>query len=333
MDLPKHPSTSRGRDHHVVAVVVVPDAVTLEVLIAQQVFGPAAWSDTPKHRDPPYEVVLCGEDPRVTLPSGADLGELAPLDVVEDADTVIVPGIENPLAPRSDALLSGIHGALTTGARTVSFCGGAFVLAYAGVLDGRRATTHWLYAEEFREMFPDVRLEPEHLFVDDGPVHTSGGVFSALDLALHLVAEDVGQAYANDLGRLLVTMPHRPGGQSQFVKSSLRADDATAAWSLMPWIQEHLHEPLTLARLAAQEHVSERSLLRKFRRDVGMSVFDWISQERVNRAKQLLETTTFPIADIAAMAGFGSAESLRRNFRKHVGITAGSYRATFRSVA
>ncbi|MGH7289718.1 MAG: GlxA family transcriptional regulator, partial [Myxococcota bacterium] len=166
---------------------------------------------------------------------------------------------------------------------------------------------------------------------DDPPVHTSGGIFAATDLALHLVALDRGQAVANDISRILVSAPHRPGGQSQFIKDSMRADDASSIESLLGWLRDNVHEPLTLAELARHEHMSERSLVRKFRAATGMSVFDWIAKERVSRAKVLLETSDFAISEVATMVGFGSTETLRRNFEKAVGTTAGAYRRTFKN--
>ncbi|MET0455669.1 MAG: helix-turn-helix domain-containing protein [Mycobacterium sp.] len=330
----KSPLTSRGRGKHVIGIVVVPDSAPLEVLVTQAVFGPpmppvAEIMGIPE--DSPYDVVLCAEDRRYVLPRGVDMGELAPLDVLAEVDTVIVPGILEPLAQRSDDLLDAVRAAGGAGARMVSFCGGAFILAQAGILDGRTATTHWLLAPEFRKSFPDVRLDVNRLYVDDPPVHTSGGVLAATDLALHMVALDRGQAVANDLGRILVSAPHRSGGQAQFIKDSMRADDSAPMGSLLQWLRENVHEPLTLAELARHEHMSERTLVRKFRASTGMSVFDWIARERVNRAKVLLETSDFAISEVAAMAGFGSAETLRRNFEKAVGTTAGAYRRTYKA--
>jgi transcriptional regulator GlxA family with amidase domain len=211
----------------------------------------------------------------------------------------------------------------------VSFCGGAFLLGYAGILDSRRATTHWILAKEFREAFPSVRLDTDHLYIDDGPVHTSGGIFSATDLSLHLIALDRGQAYANDTARILVSAPHRPGGQAQFVKESIRTDGEGPVSSFLRWLRDHIDQPLTLTDLARHEHVSERSLVRNFRQATGMSVFDWITRERINQSKVLLETTDFRIGDIAAMVGFGTSETLRRNFEKIAGTTPGRYRDTF----
>lgn len=328
----KAPPLSRGRHKHRVAVLVDPDTEGFEVGVIQQVFGRRTGTVQTVVRDigSPYEVILCGESERYILPSGADLGQLAPLHTLLTADTVMVPGVQKPLASRSSAILGSVRGAYQNGARMVSYCGGAFVLGRAGVLDGRQATTHWLLADEFRAVFPRVRLTPDKLFVDDGPVHTSGGVFATMDLALHLLALDMGDAHANDVGRLLVAGPRRPGAQAQYVKQSLRADDDLPMGSFLHWLREHVYEPLTLAGLAQQQHLSQRSLVRKFRQATGMSVFDWINQERVSQAKALLETTDHPVGDIAVMVGFQTPETLRRNFDRHVGTTAGAYRAEFR---
>jgi AraC family transcriptional regulator, transcriptional activator FtrA len=335
MRLLKSPSLSRGRAKHVVAVLVVPDTVGLEIAIAQQVFGPrmSTFARITGDTDTPYEVVLCGETDRVLLSSGTDPGPLASLEVLTTADTVLVPGIELPLSTRSSELLASLTTAQDNGARMISFCAGAFILGFAGVLDGRRATTHWMLTKEFRALFPRCRLEPELLFVDDEDVHTSGGVFSATDLALHILAEDLGRAYSNDFGRILVSAPQRPGGQAQFIKNSIRADSTPVGGSLLEWLLEHLDEPLTLADLAAREHVSERSLVRRFRLETGMSVFDWITQARVDKAKSLLETTDLRVGEIAAMVGLGSAESLRRNLSRLAGTNASAYRAAFRPEA
>lgn len=328
----RKPRTSRGRTKHVIAVLVAPDTVALEIAVAQQIFGrrmPSLAAVT-GDGETPYEVLLVGESGRHVLPSGVDPGPLAPLETMLTADTVLVPGIEDPLAVRSEPLLDALRAARDGGARMVSFCGGAFILGQAGILDGKTATTHWLLSQEFRAAFPLARLAAEHLWVDDGAVHTSGGIFSATDLALHLLALDLGQAYANDFGRILVSAPHRPGGQSQFVKSTIRNDQESGIEPVLDWIRENLTESLTLAAIARQAHLSERSLVRRFRAETGMSVFDWIAAERVNQAKVLLESTDFPVSHIAAMVGLGSSETLRRNFARLVGTTASAYRTTFR---
>jgi AraC family transcriptional regulator, transcriptional activator FtrA len=327
------PVTSRGRDKHVIAVVVEPDSIALEIVVVQQIFGPPIPSVAAitGEYESPYEVVLCGTERAGVLRSGINVGRLMGLETMVTADTIIVPGIEDPYARRSETLLDTVRQAYQAGARIVSLCSGAFILGYAGVLDSRRATTHWLLSREFRAAFPRARLEVEHLFVDDGPVHTSGGFCAATDLSLHLLALDRGQAYANDVGRILVSAPHRPGGQAQFVKDSIRTDVQPPMGSLMDWVREHLDEPVTLAQLARHEHISERTLVRKFRHATGMSVLDWVTQERVSEAKVLLETTAYPLGEIAAMVGFGSPETLRRNFQQLVGTSAGRYRSIFQS--
>ncbi len=327
------PVVSHDRDRHRIAVLVVPDTVALEVTIAQQVFGPRIYNfaKITGDRETPYEVLLCGEAERYVLPSGVDLGPLAPLDALRDADTVLVPGIEEPFAERSPELLQALKDAQAAGARMVSFCGGAFILGKAGVLDRKRVTTHWILAPEFREMFPLAALQADQLFIEDGNVLTSGGIFSATDLALHLLALDLGYAYSNDFSRLLVSAPIRPGGQAQFVKESIRIDREQPFRELTDWIREHLDEPLTLADLAAHEHMSERNLARRFQAQTGMSPFEWITGERIARAKLLIESTDLPIGQIASMIGMGSAESLRRNFSRTVGTSAAAYRRTFRS--
>ncbi len=329
------PLTTRGRDKHVIAVLVVPDTVALGVAVAQEIFGRRIPSIARVTQDwtPPYTVTLCGEESHVTLPTGAEFGELAPLSFLETADTIIVPGLEDPLAQRSEALLSALRSAYASGVRMVSFCSGAFILGRAGILDGLRATTHWVLAKEFSEEFPDVLVQTEHVYVDDGSVHTSGGVFSANDLALHILAMDMGQAYANDFGRILVSPPNRPGGQAPYIKDGLRADsldNQPLGDPFVEWLRDNIHQPLTLAALARRQHVSERSLVRNFRREMGMSVFDWIARERVRKAKELLETSDYRISEIAAMVGFGSSETLRRNFEKIAGSSAGAYRDLFK---
>jgi AraC family transcriptional activator FtrA len=313
----KSPPVSRGRDRHVIAVPVLPDSVPLEVAVVQQVFGrrpfPGAGDLSSR-----YRVVLCGERRRQPLYCGVDLGDLAPLETVLTADTVLVPGVEDPFAPRSRSLLTVLRAAFLGGARMVGLCGGAFLLGRAGVLDGRRATTHWLYSQAFREEFPLTHLETDRVFVADGTVHTGAGELSTADIALHLLSLDIGDAYADAIGRLLVVPGDQPSPHDRFMEDFLA------------WLREHVHEPLTLHQLAAHAHVSQRSLVRKFRQATGTSIFDWIGAERVARAKTLLETTDHLIADIAVMVGFGSAESLRRNFDKHVGTSARAYRAKFR---
>jgi AraC family transcriptional regulator, transcriptional activator FtrA len=332
MPTTRGPALSRGRTKHVIGIVVVPDTLPLELLVAQAIFGPPLQPIADimgVAEEAPYDVVLVGEQTGLDLARGIGVTRIAPLDALADVDTVLVPGVAAPFTPRSADLLDAIRAAGIAGARMVSFCGGAFVLAQAGVLDGRAATTHWLLSREFRTMFPRVRLDADRLYIDDPPVYTSGGILAATDLALHLLALDRGQTVANDVARVLVSAPHRNGGQAQFIKEELRSDSTASVDSLLCWIRDNLSRQLTLADIARHAHVSERSVTRRFRDATGCSALEWIAHERVNRAKVLLETTEYAVSDIAVMVGFGSRETLRRNFERIVGTTAGQYRRAF----
>jgi len=302
---PARPTRSRGRFRHVVAVLVPSDAIALDVEVIRRTIG---------HSDVAalYDLVVCGEQ-----------SELAPLETMVTADTVIVPGIENPLAQRGIAVIDALRAAYAAGARMVAFGAGAFLLGYAGVLDHRRATTHWQHAREFREHFPSTQLDTELPHVDDDRVHTGGGVLSGVDLALHLLSLDVGRARAEAVGRAVIAPPRRPDIRT-------RGDNEEPMAVVLGWLREHLHEPLSLPRVAEELYISERTLVRKFRAATGATIFDWVNRERVDRARLLLETTDHPIAEIAAAVGFGSPETLRRNFQRHVGTTARSYRHKFR---
>ncbi|MFI9383200.1 GlxA family transcriptional regulator [Kutzneria sp. NPDC052558] len=303
------PTLSRGRFRHVIAVLVPGDAIGQDVATVRQVFGPRTAPEADVAAL--YEVVPCGER-----------DELAPLETLITADTVIVPGVENPLAQRGVAVIDALRAAYAAGARMVAFGTGAFLLGHAGVLDGRRATTHWQHAREFREHFPSTRLDTESPHVDDDRVHTGAGMLSGMDLALHLLSLDVGRARAEAVGRAVIAAP-RAGIRA-------RRDGEEPMAVVMGWLREHLHEPLSLPRVAEELYISERSLVRKFRIATGDTIFEWVNRERVDRARMLLETTDRPIAEIAVAVGFGSPETLRRNFQRHVGTTARSYRHKFR---
>jgi transcriptional regulator GlxA family with amidase domain len=251
---------------------------------------------------------------------------------VATADTVLVPGLEDPLSPQDPGALEAIAEAARNGARLVSLCGGAFVLGQAGVLDGHQATTHWALAEEFRAAFPRVRLVEQALYIDDGQVLTSGGMLAATDLCLHVLRRDFGQAYANDMSRLLVSPPHRSGGQSQYTKTPAMPPNGSLA-PVMAWMIDHLVEPLTLESVAARAHMSSRTLARRFRAETGDSVQDWIALRRVELARGLLEDSGMTISQIAYAAGFGSTESLRRHFREATGTNPRDYRQTFSAKA
>ena len=316
---------------HRVAIVVLEGTLALDTAVAVQAFGPRPqlFSTLRDETETPYDVVLCGGSSSALGTVGFAIGDLQPLDDVVGADTVVVPGIDAPLRPREPDALAAITEAAGAGARLVSFCAGAFVLAQAGVLDGHRVTTHWALADHFREQFPHVTLVDDDLYVEDRNVFTSGGMLAAADLCLHLLRNDHGQSYANDVSRLLVSPPHRIGGQSQYRHKKAAPMQGSLA-PLMAWALEHLEDDLTVPTLAAQANMSARTLTRKFEAETGGGALKWVMERRVERARALLEDSDLNVTDIAFRTGFGSLATFRRQFQAVTGTTPLSYRRTFK---
>jgi AraC family transcriptional regulator, transcriptional activator FtrA len=253
------------------------------------------------------------------------------LEALEDADTLVVPAC--PLEPPRPAI-AAIRAAYDRGARIVSFCSGAFALAAAGVLDGRRATTHWMYAEDLARRYPRVRFDPDVLYVDDGQVLTSAGTAGGIDLALHIVRTDHGPRVANEVARRMVVAPHREGGQAQFVSTPIPAVPyRDGIQCLLEWLQEHLDEPLTVDDLARMAVMSPRTLARRFRDATGTTPLKWLTHQRVQRAQELLTTTDLPVDVIASRVGMGTAANLRQHFRAATELSPAAYRARYRQLA
>jgi transcriptional regulator GlxA family with amidase domain len=315
---------------HRLAMIVLEGTFVLDLAVAAQAFGqrPSVFSKLRDEPVPPYQVGVCG---RAATPTslGFTMSDLKPLEWATGADTLVVPGLEAPWLPQDEDVLAVVAGAAAAGSRLVSLCAGAFVLGQAGVLDGRRVTTHWALAEEFRALFPRACLVENEMYVDDGQVLSSGGMMASADLCLYLLGQDHGQAYANDVSRVLISPPHRTSSQAQYVKAALRPSSGTLG-PVLAWIDDHLSQPIGLQDVAAHAHRSERTLERQFQSEVGTSVAVWIAGRRVARAKALLEDTDLTVSEVAFTAGFGSTESLRRHFRAEVGTTPRSYRQTFR---
>ncbi|MGH3861149.1 GlxA family transcriptional regulator [Actinokineospora sp.] len=315
---------------HRIAVLAVEEAVGYDLCIPPQIFNASVGADG----SPLYEVVVCGVDAK---PVPVTAGFTAVLDHGPDAlawaDTVIVPGTRAP-GPRHDGTLPGpLADALALirpGTRLMSICTGAFVMGAAGILDGRPATTHWRFADQFRALYPAVRLTPDVLFVDDGDVLTSAGLSAGIDLCLHVVRSDHGSEVANRAARYCVVPPWREGGQSQYIERPLPVGaggaSATRAWAL-----DRLHEPLELSALAAHAKMSVRTFSRHFRAETGESPGTWLIQQRVRHALHLLETTDLPIDQVAERSGLRSATSLRQHMRTAVGVSPLAYRKTFRT--
>jgi AraC family transcriptional regulator, transcriptional activator FtrA len=313
---------------HTVAVAVTSGAPIFELAVPCEVFG----IPRPELVDPWYELQLCAvERCDVRVGAGFLLAPEYGLDTLEHADTVIVPACANVHESPPEPLLKALRRARANGSRIAAICSGAFVLAAAGLLDGRRATTHWMHAAELRRGFPRVTVDASVLYIEDGQVFTSAGTAAGVDLCIELVRRDHGSAIANALARRMVTPPHREGGQAQYVEtpvSNTGLGDGLS--SVLEWALERLDQPLTVVDLAEAGHMSTRTLARRFVATVGMSPLQWLVVQRVQRAQELLESTDESIDWIAHATGFGTAANLRRHFARRAGVSPAVYRQSFR---
>ncbi|MDA3644776.1 helix-turn-helix domain-containing protein [Saccharopolyspora indica] len=279
-----------------------------------------------------YELTICAERPgAVRVVGGATLSTPHGLDVVARAGTVVIPSVSDVTAEPTPELVAALRLAHQRGARIVSICSGAFALAAAGLLDGRRATTHWRYADLLRRRYPRVEVDPNPLYIDDRDVLTSAGCAAGLDLCLHIVRQDFGAAVANAIARRLVVPPHRDGGQAQYVEAAVAPapEDGRIAES-MTWAVQHLAEPITVAALARRAAMSARSYLRHFARCAGTSPIRWLIAQRVQASLGLLETTDASIDEVARAVGFDTAVTYRHHFTKAMRTSPSAYRRTFR---
>ncbi len=313
---------------HRVAVVVDEGTNPFEVGVATELFGlPRPELGLP---GPLYEVVLCTPTPDVRMNHGFfTMTGTAGLDAVDGADTLVVPGRPDNVVPRSAPVLDAVRRTHARGARVGSFCTGSFALAEAGLLDGLRATTHWMWADRFRALHPRVRLEPDVLFVDEGPVLTAAGSAAALDLGLYLVRRDHGAEIANAVSRRLVFAAHRDGGQRQFVERPVPEVPDASLGPVIAWAQQRLGEPLTVADLAARAAVSPATLHRRFRAQLGTTPLAWLTGERVALACRLIERGEERLDVVAARCGLGTAANLRARLRRATGLSPSDYRRRF----
>ncbi|MFD8150726.1 helix-turn-helix domain-containing protein [Streptomyces sp. NPDC059720] len=310
-----------------VALAVTDGMLHFELALACEVFG-GSGTDTDGSW---YRLRICG--PRAVRAGRFRLDPDAGLDRLARADTVIVPGwADVDLEPPAE-LVEAVRTAHAAGARVASLCTGAFVLAAAGLLDGRRATTHWAHTRELALRHPRVRVDPDVLYVDEGSVLTSAGKAAAMDLCLHLVRLDHGSSVANTLARRLVVPPHRDGGQAQFVTTPVPEPDGHPLSGLLPWAARRLDQPITVEDMARRAGMSSRNLGRHFRAVMGTTPLRWLLTQRIRRAQELLETTDRTVDAVAAATGMGTATTLRRHFHRTVGVAPDAYRRTFRSRA
>lgn len=316
-----------------VVALALDGVITFDLACAVQ-----AFSRGPGRTGAPagFSMTTCGRRPGpVATPDGFDLRVDHGLDALARADVVVIPGRHPPDAPVPDDVIAALRAAHDAGAIVMSICVGAFVLGQAGLLDGRPATTHWNWCDDLAALHPQVEVRPDVLYVDDGDILTSAGLAAGLDLCLHLVRREAGAAAATRLASWNVVAPHREGGQAQFIAPPARPDPGGASGSglgpTLAWAHDHLHEPLTLARLAREACMSERTFSRRFRAEVGVAPKRWLLAQRVGRARELLETTDLPVEVVAARAGFASAAALRLHLRRHAATTPTAYRTTFRA--
>jgi transcriptional regulator GlxA family with amidase domain len=314
---------------HTVAVLAVPDTIAFDLSTAVETFGRARLTSG----GPAYRVLVCAAEPVVDagtfrISSDHDLSHLA------QADTVMVPGRHDVTGEASAETLAALRDAYARGTRIASICTGAFLLAAAGLLDGRRATTHWVAADEFRAAFPAVDLDPDVLYVDEGQVLTSAGASAGIDLCLHMIRCDHGAAVAADAARMAVAPLHRDGGQAQFIRRNVLAarqiGERTELDDVLYWIENEAHRELTLADIAARAAVSVRTLNRRFQAETGQTPMQWLTGVRIRNAQQLLEGTADGIESIGRQVGFSSPANFREQFRKLTGVSPQQYRNTFR---
>ncbi|MFD3401823.1 helix-turn-helix domain-containing protein [Kribbella sp. NPDC058693] len=309
---------------HTVALATAGHLLHFELGIAYEIFG-----NPPLGADEWYDVRLCG-------PGSVRVGPFTVepddgLDYLAHADTVIVPALADVDEPLSPELVAAVLAAYESGARIASLCTGAFVLGAAGLLDGRRATTHWGHADALAARYPQATVDPDVLYTDNGNILTAAGKAAAVDLCLHLVHLDHGATVANTVARRLVVPPHRAGGQAQFVSTPVPVSGAHTLAELLAWVQERLDQPLTVTDLARRANTSPRHLGRQFRAVTGQTPLQWLLTQRVRRAQQLLEATNHSIESVATATGLGTATTLRRQFKRVVGIPPNTYRSSFRS--
>ncbi|MFE7352592.1 GlxA family transcriptional regulator [Streptomyces sp. NPDC057543] len=322
---------------HRIAVLALDGLLPFELGIPQRIFGRSLGSDPRTKGRNLYEVVTCSVRPPGPVRTDADFTitvEHGP-EALATADTVVIPA-SYELGPvytkgRLTDELAAAFAHIRPGTRMVSICTGSYVLAAAGYLDGRPATTHWSSADHFQRLFPKVRVDPDVLFIDDGDVLTSAGVAAGIDLCLHIVRRDHGTAVANDVARRTVVPPHRDGGQAQYIQRPVPETQFATTTTARAWALGRLERPILLRDMAQQESMSVRTFTRRFREEVGVSPVQWLTRQRVERARQLLESTDLSIDQVARNAGFGTATSLRQHLQAALGVSPTAYRRTFRA--
>jgi AraC family transcriptional activator FtrA len=320
------PQPARPAKPGIAAILAYDGLCTFEYGIAVEIFG----LDRPELGVPWYDCRIVGVDgPRARGNGGVVVHADAGLPLLARARTIVIPGWRDRAERPPPRLVKSLHAAAARGARFMSICSGAYVLGYAGLLEGRRATTHWRYKDDFRARFPGTVFEEDVLYVDDGNVLTSAGSAAGMDAGLHLIRRDYGARIANMVARRLVMPPHREGGQAQYVETPVSVREGRGLGPVLDWARRRLDQPLGIGDLADRAAMSPRTFLRRFQATVGASPNAWLQRERMNRARELIESTHLPLPEVAAQCGYGSLETFRSAFRRIVGVAPGAYRARF----
>ncbi|MEU9958110.1 helix-turn-helix domain-containing protein [Streptomyces sp. NPDC050982] len=311
---------------HTVAVLALDQVIPFDLSAPIDTFN---WARLPDGRAP-YRIKVCSVAEEV---SAGPFTVRAPygLEVLAEADTIVVPGTADPTVPLPPGVAEALCAAAANGTRIASICVGAFIFAATGLLDGQRATTHWIAAADLAAMYPKVTVDPNVLYVDNGQFLTSAGAAAAMDMCLHMIRLDYGSAVAAHAARMSVMPLEREGGQAQFiVHAQPPAPAGTTMEPLLSWLEEHSDRDLTLDDIAARAGMSARTLNRRFREQTGTTPLQWLHLARVRRAQHLLETTTQPVERIAVQTGFGSPTAFRDRFKRVVGTSPQAYRRAFR---
>ncbi len=311
-----------------IAVVAFDRVIAFHLSVPSLVFGDAFFEQSP------FEVVVCaGESGALKTTAGFGLTDLAPLSVVRTADAIVIPGWRHTLDRPPPRLLKALRDAHAAGAQIVGLCLGTHVLAEAGLLDGRRATTHWEYVSDMAACFPDVEFDANVLYLEDGNILTSAGTAASLDACLHVLRQRLGATTANRVARRLVIAPHREGGQAQFIEHPLpKADQDHRIARLIESVRGRVGESHSLDTLADEACMSRRSFTRHFKALTGTTVQSWLLAERLAQAQQLLEGSKLSVEQIAEATGFGSAASMRQHFRRSVGLSPNAWRQGFAAI-
>jgi len=315
-----------GPDNRLVSALIYDRMATFEFGIVTEMFA----LPRPELNVPWYAFTVCALNRGpMRATGGVSVQARSGLGSLRSAGTIVIPGWRDPAERPPAALLAALRRAHARGARLLSICSGVFVLAAAGLLDGRRATTHWRYVERLRADYPQIRVEPDVLYVDEGAILTSAGSAAGIDLCLHLIRRDYGAEIANQVARRLVVSPHREGGQAQFIREPVPTSPEGGLAPVMEWAVKRLREPLTVAELARQARMSPRTFARRFVKESGATPHRWLTHQRLEAAQRRLETTRDGIDDVAAACGFDSAMTLRHHFRRAFRTTPTAYRRRF----